>query len=138
VKDPVGTWALHALAAGEAVEFVARGRSMWPWLRDGDRLTLAPLQAAPRVGEVVAVRVELGLGPVHRVIYRRRDGSVLLKGDATFWPEGWMAADEVVGRLAAARRAGRPVRWGRLAPLAWSLGVAAARGLTGRYRTGHH
>jgi hypothetical protein len=115
----VDEMARELLARGLPVTFVARGASMWPFVRDGDRLTVAPLAGAPRLGDVVLVGGE-GFGVVHRVV-RVAGGRVLTKGDALPRSDGWAPLGRVLGRVVAVERRGRPVPQGRWAPLAASL-----------------
>lgn len=124
--DPLGAWLRAELAAGRRVRFVARGRSMWPFVLDGDRLTLAPLDGPPRLGEIVWV--EGGdFGLTHRVIGRvgRR---LWVKGDSEALPDGWFAVEQVLARVVAIERGGRAItRQAGLLPVALSALQAAAR-----------
>lgn len=119
------------LERGLPFRYVARGRSMWPAVRDGDRVTVAPVDGPPRVGDVVFALTG-GFGLLHRVLWVRRDGAALLKGDFKAEVDGWVSASAVRGRLVAIERAGRvtPVR--RYPPLAASLCVALIRRIRGR------
>ncbi len=119
--------ALELLARGAEITFVARGASMWPFLRDGDRVTVAPLSRRPRRGDVVLTR-GAALGVVHRVIALRGD-RVLTKGDALPRTDGWRPLADVLGRVARVERRGRAVAMPRWLPLAASLlaGVAPRR-----------
>jgi hypothetical protein len=123
------------LAKGRCATLRARGGSMWPAIRDGDVLTLAPLRggdqsrtaplhrrdeswAAPlRAGDVVALRCGEAL-VVHRVV-RCESGGVVLRGDALPREDGAFAASAILGRVVAVRRGSRRLRLGRgaLAPL---------------------
>ncbi len=104
-----------------------RGISMAPFLRDWDRLTVAPLGAAPpRVGEVIAfTHPRTGRLTIHRVIQLRSadgDEAWLARGDNCPTADGWIGPAQLVGRVVRADRGGRPVRLG-LGPegrlLAW-------------------
>ncbi len=69
---------------GSLFRFRACGRSMIPFIRDGDTLTIAPLaNRPPRLGEVVAFSCpteEAVKLVVHRVVGCRRSGFVV-RGD---------------------------------------------------------
>ena len=61
------------LARGQAVQFVARGQSMWPFIMDGDTVRVEPLVHPPRIGDVVLLeRTETG--PLHRIVAGPRQG----------------------------------------------------------------
>ncbi|MBV70085.1 MAG: hypothetical protein CMH52_01960 [Myxococcales bacterium] len=93
------------LARGQAVQFVARGQSMWPFIMDGDTVHVEPLIHPPRIGDVVLLeRTETG--PLHRVVAGPRQGRFLIWGDALPRPDAWVRADEIVGRLAQRQRDG--------------------------------
>jgi hypothetical protein len=120
------------LDAGQTVRFQASGQSMWPFIRDGDVVTVAPLGSAEaRLGELIFYRAPGGGLRLHRLIRKRRDGLVFLpKGDAARWlNEGWLDGTQILGRVTAVERCGRmipiggwPSRW-----LGWgySLGRVA-------------
>lgn len=86
------------LSAGETPSFVATGHSMWPTIRDGDTVAIAPLPpAGPRLGDIVLAVTPGGL-VLHRVI-ALSPGRALLKGDANPRPDGWCPFDQLAGRL---------------------------------------
>lgn len=110
---------LELLARGEAIHLVVRGRSMHPFIRGGDTLTISPDVAELRLGEAVLVRRD-GFGMVHRVVGRRPDGRLRIKGDALPRSDGWFEPAEIRGRVVIIWRAGRPVPTGRWLPLGYS------------------
>lgn len=95
--------------------FRARGRSMTPFIRDGDVLTIAPLVRRPlRLGEVVAFVHPHGecSGPVvHRVVGRRRAGFVI-QGDAGGSVQETVPPESIVGRVVKVERDGCCIRVG--------------------------
>ncbi|NLG28709.1 MAG: S26 family signal peptidase [Chloroflexi bacterium] len=101
------------LERGHSFRFRAPGSSMLPFVCDGDVLTIAPLGGRPPVlGDLVAFRHPAKHTPtVHRVVARRA-GAYRVQGDAVPVPDGWIAAESVLGRVAAIERAGRRLRWG--------------------------
>lgn len=131
VASAADALARDLLARGLPFRYVARGRSMWPAVRDGDHVTVAPLDHPPRVGDVVFAATG-GFGLLHRVLWVRRDGAVLLKGDFKAGVDGWVPAAVVRGRLTAIERAGRAAAVRRRAPVAASLAVAFIRQVRGR------
>ena len=102
------------LARGRPFRFCARGWSMAPFIRDGDVITVAPLQQAlPRVGEVVAfVRPEEGNLVVHRVVARKA-AAVLIQGDNGLeYEDGLIPQENLLGRVTQIERDGHLVRLG--------------------------
>ncbi len=106
------------LETGVVASFSVDGRSMLPFIRPGDGVILGrPDGAAPRLGDVVAVRGMPGGGLlVHRVV-RVRSGRLLLRGDNTSVDNGEHSVDEILAIVSAVERNGRPVwfgagRWG--------------------------
>lgn len=120
----------HLLGSGRTVRFRAHGWSMYPLIRDGDLLHVAPAVCEDiHRGDVLLCRVADHV-VAHRVTQIRRtaDGvSLKLRGDATFGSDGWVTGGAVLGKVVAAERAGsRTVldttsrRWlGALAARAW-------------------
>src|SRR5438093_13653853 len=82
------------------------GRSMWPLLRAGDVLLIEPSSAPPAIGAVVVVRAS-GRLVAHRVIGRRDDGQLRLRGDFTRSEDVPAEPSAVVGQVVAIERAGR-------------------------------
>jgi hypothetical protein len=93
-----------ALRAGP-VEIRARGVSMRPLLRSGDRVRLEA--RAPRRGDVALVALDERL-VLHRLV-RRRGARWLVRGDARPRADGWVASDRI---LAVATARGRECRGG--------------------------
>ncbi len=86
---------------------------MFPFIRDGDVVTISPLvRNLPRRGEVVAFffqdKRELS---VHRVI-AGRDDSCLIKGDNLSETDGWVLRANIVGAAGRVERDGKQVRLG--------------------------
>lgn len=134
---PFARVAIELLRSGQAVRFVARGRSMRPFVRDGDTLTIEPIaRVCPRAGDIVFYATPDGAA-AHRLVGFRNAGGrrvALTRGDITgLWTETveWSA---LCGTVVAVHRAGRRVfrraALERLAGLAW----AHARGLHVRAR----
>lgn len=94
--------------------FAASGKSMAPFIKDGDVITLAPLGQNPAsVGKVVAF-----LCPgtetltVHRVIDEIRSG-FLIKGDNTpGTSDGIIPRNAVLGTVVQIERDGSSIHWG--------------------------
>jgi hypothetical protein len=120
VRCAVGLWAER----GRRTELPARGLSMWPAIRSGDRITVRHGGANPEVGQVVLVVLD-GRRVAHRVIDRRMtDGAfqVRTKGDFTLAVDpGWTGPDRTIGVVEEVVRRGvvlrRPALHGRAARL---------------------
>lgn len=121
-----------SLQRGQHVRMVATGSSMYPCLRDGDQVEIAPLEGEPRRGQVLLVEDGSGGYILHRVV-RVRDGQLLLRGDWRGGGEGPFTRNEVLGKVVARHRAGR-VRslespGARLAGWVWVRGGPLVAGL---------
>ncbi|MDR0966946.1 MAG: S24/S26 family peptidase [Myxococcales bacterium] len=81
--------------------------SMLPTLRPGDRVRFTRSGRAPKPGEIWAFAASDGRHHIaHRVLWRRRDGRVLTKGDWLLLPDGWIAPDRFFGPAVERSRAG--------------------------------
>lgn len=96
-----------ALASGVPVAFRARGISMYPWIRDGDIVTVSVARQV-RPGQVVLVDVGNGLR-VHRVI-AREELKVWTAGDRFTFADPPVPAKHILGRVESVSRNGRRIR----------------------------
>lgn len=110
--DRIGAYLLARecqIEPSAGTDAVFHGRGMEPFLRDGDRLSLDPVEWSDvRTGDVVACRLDDRM-PTLRVIHKR--GPRLdLRADAH--PDVSFSAwqDDLVGRVSTRRRAGRTLR----------------------------
>ena len=97
------------LARNVPFRFRARGSSMHPFIRDGDRVTVSPATDANfHLGDVVAC-VDNGAGRliVHRITAASR-GVYLIQGDNNPAPDGWISRTHVLGRVTLVEREGKP------------------------------
>lgn len=101
------------LEKGKAFRFRARGRSMSPFIREGDVVTIHPCPAANlELGQVVAfVNPISGRLTVHRVVGVSPD-ACLIQGDNETCPDGWVPRACILGEVTRLERNGRPVRLG--------------------------
>lgn len=120
--------AAELLARGQTVRYRARGRSMWPAILDGDRLTLAPIDGPIRTGDVMFLPTA-DFGLAHRIV-ARAGRWCCSKGDARIRPDGWSTAETFTARVVRIERAGREV------PLRRGLGAAAAAWMQSAVRMG--
>ena len=97
------------LKEGLAVRLRVRGRSMVPYVVDGDLITLrSVVSRAIRLGDLVFSQ-EPGLPPLlHRVVSRRCEPDdswvIRTKGDAVRRPDAPVRGEHVVGKVAVIRR----------------------------------
>jgi hypothetical protein len=101
------------VARGVPLRSTVRGFSMFPFIRDGDTLTIAPPgDAALRVGEVVAfTQPASGQLAIHRIIARAGAGW-LIRGDNSWMPDGVIPPENIIGRVVCVERNRRVVRFG--------------------------
>jgi hypothetical protein len=86
---------------GIASRFVARWGSMSPWIRDGDVVTMTPLESAVSAGpgDVAAFkRPGSGRLTVHRLVRRAGEGWEA-RGDRLGATDGVVADNEILGAV---------------------------------------
>ncbi|HEY9160066.1 MAG TPA: GNAT family N-acetyltransferase [Desulfomonilia bacterium] len=98
---------------GVSLRTMVRGFSMYPFIRDGDVLTISPVNGRKlSPGDVVAfVKPETGRLAVHRVISRARSG-FLIRGDNCSQTDGTIMPENILGYVTKIERYGRNVRLG--------------------------
>ena len=96
------------LNKGAYFRFQGKGFSMSPFIKDGDVLTIAPVQgSAPGFGDVVVfTHPNTGRLIIHRVIGKKA-GSYLTKGDNAPEEDGLISRAAIVGRVAKVERDGK-------------------------------
>jgi len=110
LQDLIG----QILKTGNKVRFEARGRSMQPFIYEGDILEVAPAASRDfRVGDVLLVQTGDGGLLAHRVIKTRRRDKVafFIKGDSCAGPDGWFGYENILGRVVAIEHAGKKIEW---------------------------
>ena len=135
--------AAELLRAGRAVRFVARGRSMRPFVREGDLLTVVPVRpAALRLGDLAFYETAGGALRVHRVLRICRSTTRRLfftRGDALTGPLERVSETRVLGKVIRLRRQTRVlapgtvfrrqrgVVWAHCQTVRGTLGIQAGR-----------
>ncbi|MGA8890144.1 MAG: nucleotidyltransferase family protein [Anaeromyxobacteraceae bacterium] len=107
---------------------------MFPFIRDGDVVTIEPIgPRAVRVGDVVAFRHPSRSDLViHRAVAVVGAGW-LMRGDACAGPDGVVAEADILGRIAAVERRGRSVGFGAGSGASWIAALSRGGWLgTGR------
>ena len=127
-----------ALTTGALVRFRAEGSSMYPTIRDGEAITVAPVAAADVVrGDVLLCRHGTRV-LAHRVVGVTTCGSerfFALRGDAKTSCDASVGGGGVLGRVIGVQRNGRAIalsgsaaRWRFHARAAASRAAAGFRG----------
>ena len=116
---------------GADFRFTARGGSMHPSIRSGDRVTVSPLSGTPpSKGEVAAFRhPDSGRLLVHRV-FKTGGGGIQTRGDNLRIPDPPVAEESVLGVVTAVERNGRALPWPGRAGNPWTryrLGLVLLR-----------
>ncbi len=90
---------------GAAFRFRAKGYSMHPAIKDGDKIVIVPPgEALPGIGDIAAfVQPETGNLIIHRII-ERRGNLYLLKGDNAAAADGYVPAVNILGLVKVAKR----------------------------------
>ncbi len=116
------------LDRGKLFRFQAPGSSMYPFVRDGDILTLAPLRAAPRAGDILAfIHPARGNVVVHRAV-QVAPAACRMRGDASpDLDDGWVPLDQILARVVRIQRGGRDIHMG-LGPGRRLVAFLSARG----------
>jgi signal peptidase I len=124
----------EALAAGTVFRFRAEGTSMYPTIRDGEVITIAPVSSDQVVrGDVLLCRHDARM-LAHRfvaVTTRGAERFFHLRGDAKAACDAPVGADAVVGKVISVCRNGRSARLcGRRARLRHAARRFASRAKT--------
>jgi len=118
------------LARDAPFRFRAKGWSMSPFIRDGDVITIVPLNnALPRLGDVVAfIHPKMNKLVVHRVI-GTRNGACIVQGDnVPGLVDGVIAQTSILGRVTRVQRNGRHI-WPGLGPERYLIAFLSRAGL---------
>lgn len=103
---------------GAPFRFKANGYSMTPAIRNGDIITVSPLEKLSlKRGDVVAFRhPERPQMVVHRVLTKRKN-SFFISGDNLPQADGWIPAANILGVITCVERDGKTRFWpNRLKP----------------------
>jgi len=101
------------LGSGYAAGFRASGRSMYPAIRDGERIIVEPVAPADVAkGDILFCETPGGL-LAHRVVAVRGNGESLrfvLRGDTLRTDDGLVGPKQVLGKVVFVERRGRRIR----------------------------
>jgi hypothetical protein len=117
------------LSKGACFRFQGKGFSMSPFIKDGDVLTIAPVQrSVSRFGDVVVfTHPSTGKLIIHRIIGKRA-GSYLTKGDNAPEEDGMISREAIMGRVTTVERNGKYTPLG-LGPDRFIIALATRNGL---------
>jgi hypothetical protein len=118
------------LERGRSFRFRARGSSMYPFIREGDVITVSPLSAElPAVGEVVAcLHPRSGNLVVHRVVARTGVGCIIRGDSIAIGPDGLVERRSMLGKVTRVERHGGITRLG-MGPERVVIAALSQRGL---------
>lgn len=99
---------------GVSLRFKAKGFSMSPFIKNGDVITISPLNnKPPRLGDIIAFSdPTTHKVRVHRVI-KKKNTSCLVKGDNTAWRDGYVEQTNILGYVHKVEREGKRIFLGR-------------------------
>jgi signal peptidase I len=126
--DQLADVSADILGRAASLRFIATGSSMSPFIRDGDLVTVRPVNAVDlRLGDVVLYKSFGRRAILHRLIRRRKQaGAVvyLIRGDASAGACEEVKAEDILGCVVEVSKRGRIVaigswRW-RVAALIWA------------------
>lgn len=103
---------LEVCSRGAAFRFRAGGHSMKPAIKDGDIVTISPLNGfTPVKGEVIAFKHSQSDSMlIHRVVGLQK-GKMVLQGDASEEKDGLVGLEDVAGVVSRVERGGRAIFW---------------------------
>jgi hypothetical protein len=89
----------EVLASGHHARFRATGDSMYPTIRDGDTVEIAPCDPATLMpGDIVLAATTRGL-TMHRIV-RISNVDIVIRGDNALSPDAPVAPGDIIGRMA--------------------------------------
>ena len=97
------------LRQGKSIRFSAPGRSMYPTIREGEAITVEPIDPAfVRPGDIVLYRSGDHV-VAHRVVRREGGPRFILRDDTWGMRDEAVSADQVLGKVVSVERGGRAV-----------------------------
>ena len=120
------------LERGQQFRFRVGGMSMFPFVRNGDVVTVSPFRGdEPRVGDIVAFLHERSRSlALHRVV-SVDDRSYVIRGDSAVNADGKIPGKDILGRVVRIERDSREVRLG-LGSERRMIAMLSRVGLSGR------
>jgi hypothetical protein len=97
---------IEALAARGSCEVRVEGRSMLPFIKPGDVVTIKRCKGSQRIGSIVALFVKDQL-IVHRVVKVTKTDTLLISGDSSAGSEASVMPSEIIGTVVSLKRNGK-------------------------------
>ncbi|MDA0323807.1 MAG: S24/S26 family peptidase [Verrucomicrobia bacterium] len=131
IRQPLSSPEFESIARellddGHAIRFKATGRSMRPFILDGDEVTAKPVSATDlRTGQIVLYRRPSGAVAAHRLVkWSPASPSVaVVAADSGFTETETFSGADILGRIESCRRGSRTIRldstFSRTAGLCW-------------------
>ena len=112
------------LRHGEKIRFQAPGHSMQPTIREGEVITIEPVEpSAVRKGDIILYRWDNGI-IAHRVIDVELKGDTvsrfIVRGDAEHTCDDPVNSSQVLGKIVSVERKGRCIELASLRSKIWS------------------
>jgi len=102
------------IADGKMVRCKAAGASMFPWIQDGDLVTLSPVDPRRlKPGQIIAFENACGSLTIHRLVATRSDVdlfTLVTRGDANSSNDTAFGTDRLIGQVVGLQRDGRQLR----------------------------
>lgn len=102
------------LSGGGTFHFKAYGSSMYPFICNGDTLTIQPVDIVRlKTGDVVLFTSHDGRIKVHRIIRKniQREGvKFIMRGDSTLYSDGWILPEQILGKVDTVIRNRKDIR----------------------------
>ena len=96
------------LAAGGEFPLKPRGQSMLPYFREGrDSVTLSPITASPRRGDILLYVRTNGTPVLHRVVSVEENGTYTMRGDSQYFIEPGIRKEQLVAIVTKFHRRGK-------------------------------
>jgi len=96
------------LEIGGSFSFKAHGSSMYPFICDGDILTVKQVEySALKVRDIAFYRSSDERLIVHRIVGKKLQNNklmLLMRGDSVFNNDGWIYSDQVLGKVVSIQR----------------------------------
>lgn len=121
------------LWGGYGVRFRPKGASMYPAIRDGEAVTVEPVEpSGVRRGDIILYKTGSGSVIAHRVVEVNKSGgkigSFILRGDASETCDLPITPGQILGRVVSVERGGRDLDLaGRRARLLRNVRLCASR-----------
>jgi polysaccharide export outer membrane protein len=97
------------LQEGYSIEFRATGSSMYPTIKDGEMITVQPVEISNiKTGDIVLYRNRTGV-IAHRVIYVKGTDQLLLCGDSSNSFDAPVMPEQILGKVTSIKRGGRKI-----------------------------